>query len=63
MGLTFTPTSAANEAMIVKRTGHCIHRLVTLCGSITGLVAEHDCRLTAVADNDGRNSPPPHPKR
>ena len=45
---------------MVKKAGRCIRRLVTLCGSITHLVAENDRRLLAAQANDnGGVAPPP----
>ena len=52
------------EAKLAKKSGRDIHRLVTLCGTITQLVAEHDRRLLASDpdaddgdDNDDNLSP------
>ena len=37
--------SIADDAKLVRRSGRGIRRLVTLCGTVTQLVAEYDRRL------------------
>ena len=55
----------------VRRSGRGIRRLVTLCGTVTQLVAEYDCRLVASEsnassdgdDNDEEDDEDQHPDR
>ena len=42
------------EAKQARRSGRGIHRLVTLCGTITQLVAEYNCHL--LVSESGTNS-------
>jgi hypothetical protein len=40
------------EIKLTRRSGRGIRRLVTLCGTVTQLVAEYDRHLDADSDND-----------
>ena len=50
--------SIADEIKLTRRSGCGIRRLVTLCGTVTQLVAEYDRRLleSESDDEDGNNS-------
>ena len=48
--------SVAEDARLTRRSGRGIRRLVTLCGTITQLVAEYDRRLVESEPDDNNNN-------